>query len=192
MRFKYSLKKLENYNANYQIGKKFASLVLDKSCKKIEFGEYVIFIEGEFYYSKASALNYQSINHKNLDNIIVQLVRKKGIINLPKYLEGAYLCCWFNKKKNEIGIFSDDLSRTKSYYVNINQDEFELSTQIKDLINYSDGYDQLSLYSYILLGYTGEKDTFYSKIKRLSSDEYFLFTKNSIHKKKNYRIAKNY
>ena len=173
MYLKYSSKKLNNFNSNIQIGDKFVNLILGKSCKTIEFDQFKIFIEGELYYLNNLDQNNQNINDINFKNTLFQIVKDNGIISLPKFLEGSYMLCWFDNKKNEFGMLNDNFSRIKSYYVNIG-DDFEISSQLKDVINQSNGYDQLSLYSYILLGYTAEKDTFYSKIKRLASNEYFL------------------
>lgn len=182
MYLKHSSKKLNNFNLNIQIGDKFVNLILGKSCKTIEFDQFKIFIEGELYYLNNLDQNNQDTNDTNFKNALFQIVKDNGIISLPKFLEGSYMLCWFDNKKNEFGMLNDNFSRIKSYYVNIG-DDFEISSQLKDVINQSNGYDQLSLYSYILLGYTAEKDTFYSKIKRLASNEYFLINTKGVQKK---------
>jgi hypothetical protein len=183
MYLNYSSTKLNNFNLNISLGDKFLNLNLGKSCKILEFNQFKIFIEGELYYLNNSDQNYLNIFDINFENALFQIIKEKDITSLTKYLEGSYILCWFDSKKNEVGIVSDNLSRVKSYYIKI-EDDFEMSTQLKDIINQSNGYDQHSLYSYILLGYTAEKDTFYSKIKRLASNEYFLISSNSVHKKK--------
>ena len=169
-----------NFNINF--GKKILSIFSAEKLIEINVNTIKLFLEGEFYYS-VNKKNPQKITHSNLKNTIIELVHNFGIENLTKYLEGSYLCCWLDQSNLKAGFFGDASNQIKAYYIQKNGD-IEISSDLNDLVSSSRGYDQLSLYSFLLLGYPADNDTFYSGVKKLGCDEYFLFADEEAKKSK--------
>jgi asparagine synthetase B (glutamine-hydrolysing) len=144
----------------------------------IEVDGVKLFLEGEFYYSK-DGLQNTCITSENLPSIITSLVRNHGIDCLAKHLEGSYVCCWADLSGSKAGFFGDNLNRVPTYYSK-QGDSISISTDLKDLASKRRGLDQFSLYSYLLLGYSAARDTFYSGVKRLASDEFFVISNEGI------------
>lgn len=140
-----------------------------------------LFLEGEFYYSVVG-MQSTRVSSLSLLALVASLVRNHGVDRLPDHLEGSYVCSWIDVVGGKAGFFGDILNRVPVYYVERNGG-IELSTNLKDLASRSRGLDQLSLYSYLLLGYSAARDTFYSGVKKLASDESFVFSASGIERK---------
>ena len=169
-------------NFNINIGSRNLNIFFKKDYLELDINDLKIFIEGELYYS-AEKQKFSKITALNLVPTIKSLIKNYGIMTLREHLEGSYLCCWVDKNKLEAGFFSDSQNRFKAYFSKDNKD-IKISSELSDLVLSSNGYDQLSLYSYMMLGYPADSDTFYTGVKKLGSDEYFIFTSDDTIKKK--------
>ena len=182
MKIIYSKSKNPSSNYSYKIGKSNFNIFLNHSSVEINIDNIKLFLEGEFYYSIIKG-KFEKITKSNLISVIKSLVRDYGVINLPEHLEGAYLYCWFDQVTLKCGFSGDVLNTKKAYYKKENN-ELIISSNLKDLVSGDTKFDQLSLYSYMLIGYPAVNDTFYDGIKKIGNDEYFLFTPEGFQKNK--------
>jgi hypothetical protein len=182
MKIIFSKSSYSNSNYSKNLGKKNINIYLSEKIITLEVNDLKLFLEGQFYYSIING-TYQRITQTNVISIVTMLVKTYGINNLTKHLEGSYLCCWVDQLKQQAGFFGDALNRAQAYYTFINED-ITVSSKLKDVASRSKGLDQLSLYSYMLVGYPAVNDTFYSGVKRLGNDEYFLFSSKGVEKNK--------
>ena len=188
MKINFSNLKHSDSNFSINIGQKILNIYFTEKLVEINVNNIKLFLEGDFYYS-VNKKNYEQVTQSNLINTITLLVNNHGVENITNHLEGSYLCCWLDQSSLKAGFFCDTLNRVKAYYFQENND-IEISSNLNDLVSRSKGFDQLALYSYLLLGYPAGNDTFYSGIKKLGSDEYFLFTVNGVQKNKQKLLPK--
>ena len=188
MKISYIEKKISASNFVISLGNKNLNIFLNKNSITLDIDNFKIFLEGQFYYSFEKE-KYNKITESNLSQLITSLIKNYGIMSLSKHLEGAYLCCWIDCSNLKAGFFGDAFNSVKTYYSS-KKENIEISTEVEDLILPENGYDQMSLYSYMMLGYPADCDTFYSGVKKLGSDEYFLFTSESFKKNRLERFPK--
>src|SRR5580704_11226640 len=147
--------------------------VFSQHAISIESSSYRYFIEGEFYYSKDSR-GTTFTNEHNIKEILANLINLHGIEEAHNKLEGLFVGCWIDLKNNTAGVFNDSLNQLPLYYIQEGQN-ITLSTHLNDLINPKTEFNQLSLYSYLLVGYAPEKETFYKNVLRMGGDTTLCF-----------------
>jgi asparagine synthetase B (glutamine-hydrolysing) len=162
------------------VGKQLC-IELNERSHTIVVDEVKVFLEGEFYYAR-DGFQIIQLNAQNLANVVTTLIRNFGVECLAKHLEGSYVCCWVNLTGSKAGFFGDSLNRMPAFYSK-HEGGVTISTDLKDIATRRNGLDQFSLYSYLLLGYSGARDTFYSGVKRLASDEFFVFSSEGVNLK---------
>lgn len=146
-----------------------------KDALKIEIDDICYFIEGELYYSKACRSHDSvKINSENIRDVITHLVTQHGAAKAHHYLEGVYVGCWINLREETAGVFADALNQSSLYYRE-HQGEMTLSTDLKELVTPETGFNQFALYSYLLVGYAPEKETFYKDVLKFGSDSTLNF-----------------
>jgi asparagine synthetase B (glutamine-hydrolysing) len=178
MKISYGAKLDSRDGFSLKIGEKLLSVQTNDRSIEVVVNGIKIFLEGCFYYSISGLKNIR-INSDNKLRIIETLVKNHGIDRLSKHLEGSFVCVWAELSGAKAGFFSDELNRVPVFYSHQNE-EILISTDLKELVSKSSGLDQHSLYSYLLLGYSAERDTFYKGINKLASDESFVFTTKGI------------
>lgn len=159
-----------------QHGLKIGSRVLSietKDALVVEVDGTTVILEGEFYYSRAEGQT-TAVNAENRVDLVAKLVRQCGAANLPSVLEGTYVGCWYSSASGSAAAFVDSLNRMPFYLVQRDGNAF-LSTRVADVARFSDGLDQHSLYSYLLLGYPGGQDTFYRGVQKIGPDMSIVF-----------------
>jgi hypothetical protein len=178
MKISYGSNSPVNGSHSFKFGDKYFCIAQDTKTRLFETNTLRLFFEGTFYYS-TSNIGSAYVTPENAAVHIAALVSSHGIDRLSEHLEGSYVCCWLDLAKNTAGLLGDALNRVSVYYTNLG-DRFTISTNLQDVASRSDGLDQLSLYSYLLLGYNTGRDTFYRNVKKLASDESFLFNSSGI------------
>jgi asparagine synthetase B (glutamine-hydrolysing) len=144
-----------------------------------EVGSTTVVIEGEFYYYLNNGKSV-AIQKDNAKGIISEILNSQPIDKLSKVLEGMY-CGIVIDKNNKLSVFSDAFNRKNFFYTQIDN-QIVVSTLLEDIIDARPTihYDQNGLYSYLLLGYSPIKHTFYKDIFRLGSDEIMIFNSNGM------------
>lgn len=178
MKVSYNFESNEFTQNSVNIAGKRLTIEINEPALLIEVDGVKIFLEGELYYAKVGFKNTK-VTSENLSDIVTLLVRTYGVDCLRKHLEGSYVCCWFEISGMKAGFFGDNLNRLPAFY-SIECDSISISTALKDVASGQRGLDQFSLYSYLLLGYSPARDTFYRGVKRLASDEFFIFSNEGV------------
>lgn len=162
-----------------QIGDHSFEITNTEAALVFEIGANKVIIEGEFYYYLHNGKSV-SIKEENAKEVISQILSTNSIHRLSKVLEGMY-CGVVIEDGKSISIFSDAFNRKNFFYTQLNN-EVVISTQLDDVINSRPNitYDQNGLYSYLLLGYSPIKHTFYEEIFRLGSDEIIVLDSNGL------------
>lgn len=154
------------------IGARFLHIEPSKALV-VHAGATVIVLEGEFYYARENG-GTTVVTAENIAETVARLVGQHGAAKLPAVLEGAYVGCWYNAGDGTAAAFVDELNRVPLYLVQRDGDAY-LSSRIADIARFSQGLDQHSLYSYLLLGYPAGQDTFYQGVQKVGSDMAIVF-----------------
>jgi len=141
---------------------------------KYTIGDLQVYIEGELYYYYDNH-KHTPITKENSEGSVNYLFTNYSIERLPSLLEGCYLCIVCDTGKNTVTILADAFNRKHLFY-GTKGGEFTFSTNIQDVLKGKVEYNQNSLYSYLLLGYTPIKDTFYENVYRLGAEEMVRIT----------------
>ncbi|MGV8934731.1 MAG: asparagine synthase-related protein [Gallionellaceae bacterium] len=160
---------------------KMGTKVFTVSCKDaitVDVDGVKVLIDGKIYYARDGS-STTLVSGDTVGDIISSIVRQYGVARLPQYLEGSYVGCWFNDKEKTAGTFTDSLNRVPFYIIE-HGENITLSTVLKDVVAKNAALDQLSLYSYLLLGYPAGQDTFYQDVKKVGNDESFYFNVNGV------------
>lgn len=155
------------------IGSRFLQIETNNSLV-VRAGGTVVILEGEFYYARENG-GVTAVTSQNVVETVERLVSKHGAAQLPSLLEGAYIGCWYDAANGTASAFVDALNRVPFYVVQRDGDAY-LSSRVADVARFSNGLDQNSLYSYLLLGYPAGKDTFYKGVQKIGSDMAVAFS----------------
>jgi asparagine synthetase B (glutamine-hydrolysing) len=162
-----------------KIGNHSFEITNTESALIFEIGLIKVIIEGEFYYHLQNGKSI-AIQKDNAKEVISQILLTNSIQKLSKVLEGMY-CGIVIENGKSVSVFSDAFNRKNFFYTQL-QDEIIISTHLDDVINARPNikYDQNGLYSYLLLGYSPIKHTFYEEVFRLGSDEIIELNANGL------------
>ena len=155
------------------------SILSDKNTIYFKVGHLDVYLEGEFYYY---VVDGSAISIENNDiNVLKKIFLEYSLNAIPQMLEGTYCCFVQDDSTQVVTLFSDYFNRKNVYYTTVDNCFIASSS----LLNVLSGlkkitYDQNSVYSYMLLGYTPLLDTFYEGVKRIGTDELIVVSKNNI------------
>lgn len=157
-------------------------IIPDSSCIEIEVDQTLIYLEGEFYYYNNDGENVK-INNNNANEVIKKAILDHSISNISRVLEGVYCGVAVDKIRKTLYVFSDAFNRKNFFYTQYD-DCLILSTSLNEVLDTQKSikYDQNGLYSFLLLGYTPVKNTFYENVFRLGCDEIIKIDESGITK----------
>ncbi len=144
----------------------------------LTFGDMTFFLEGEVYYHTANGK----------PKLLKGPLRKAQVENLCRedphdfmaHVEGMYIALKVDTKRHTASLFCDALNRRQLFY-RLRAGALFASTNLDRLVGDGHaGYDQHSLYSYLLVGYSPIRSTFYKGIKRLGSDEVLTLSRTGV------------
>jgi asparagine synthetase B (glutamine-hydrolysing) len=157
-------------------------IIPNSSCIEMEVDQTLIYLEGEFYYYNNEGENVK-INKNNANAVIKQALLDHSVSNISSVLEGVYCGVAVDKNKKTLYVFSDAFNR-KNFFYTQDGDQITLSTSLNEVLNTQKSikYDQNGLYSFLLLGYTPVKNTFYENVFRLGCDEIIKIDESGVSK----------
>ena len=174
MKITFSKEELQSSSEHkLSIGARFLHIDTNKALV-VHAGPTTVLLEGEFYYARENG-GATAVTAENVVELVSRLVGQHGAAKLPAVLEGAYVGCWYNAENGTAAAFVDVLNRVPLYLVERDGDAY-LSSRVADVARFSQGLDQHSLYSYLLLGYPAGKDTFYQGVQKVGSDMAIAFS----------------
>ncbi len=167
MKVVFTRNKDKNASFCHPLGSSFFN-VFSETSLSIGDDNYRYFIEGELYYAKSDK-GATLTNEHNVKEVLTHLIKSHGIDQAHQYLEGLFVGCWIDLANQTAGVFNDPLNQLPFYYIEEAQ-EIILSTHLNELVTPMTELNQLALYSYLLVGYSPEKETFYKGISKIGSD----------------------
>jgi hypothetical protein len=167
----------------HQIGSTLIAVVPDGAIS-FKCGTATVYLSGEFYYcARQGGVDY--LNQAGDACELQRIFERVGPDTFPRVVEGMYFGIWIDELSGCAQIFADSLNRRPVYI--ISTDKEMLVTDSFPCARASAGktkINQLSLYNYMLLGYTAIADTLYDKINRLSSDEKIIIKNDGARREK--------
>ena len=150
----------------HQIGSTLIAVVPDGAIS-FKCGTATVYLLGEFYYfTRQGGVDY--LNQVGDAWELQRVFEAVGPDAFPRVVEGMYFGIWIDELNGCAKIFADSLNRRPVYI--ISTDKEMLVTDSFPCARASAGktkINQLSLYNYMLLGYTAIAETLYDGISRL-------------------------
>lgn len=182
MKLEFNLDRDDDVQNKWKIKDEFAVFTQGKNTLNIKTDQLDIYLEGEFYYYVENETTHKITD--NVSKVLTELFGNHGIEEIQHVIEGMYCGFAYDKQNETVSVFSDSFNRKIIYYTEEGEN-IVVSTELTDVVaSFSEiSYDQNSLYSYLLLGYSPINDTFYKNVKRLGADEVISISSNGISKK---------
>ena len=170
------------------------SIVDDKKGKQpFKYNEYVISYNGEIYnYKKIKNIliekGYKFKTNSDTEVIIIGYYEfKEKILN---YLEGMFSFAIYNINDNSVFIARDNFGIKPLYYY-IAKKDFMFSSEIKAFLsnpNFNKEINEDMLFSYLQMGYSEMKNTFFKNVYKLKPGHYLIYKNRKLQEKEYFKI----
>ena len=183
MKISISKSSIDQEAHRHQIGANMIAVVPDGAIS-FKCGTATVYLSGEFYYfTRQGGVDY--LNQAGDAWELQRVFESVGPDAFPRVVEGMYFGIWIDEISGCAKIFADSLNRRPVYIISTDKEMFV--TDSFPSARASAGktnINQLSLYNYMLLGYTAIAETLYDGISRLSSDESIVIKNDGARREK--------
>ncbi|MET3561472.1 asparagine synthase (glutamine-hydrolyzing) [Enterococcus rotai] len=166
---------------------KFGQIYLRSSVVK-KYEDDKIFFENDFYIvvSDGVLLNSTELKRiyktKYISEVIILMYEENGE-NFFKDIRGSYSCSLYDKRKNELFVYTDQLADKKIFYSDF-EDSFIFSSRLEELLIdekvKKNEIDRESCISLLTLGFMLEDRTLLKQVKKLDAGSYIKVKKNKM------------
>ena len=150
-------------------------------------GRYVMVFNGEIYnYKEIRSLIKNKYWKTNSDSEVILEAFVKWGLNFVEKLNGMFAIAIYDKIEDKLHLFRDRMGIKPLYYYH-KEDQFIFASEIKSIksLNIDLSIDQVSIVSYLHLGYIPKPNSIYNEIKKIKSGTYLTFEKGMV-KEHNY------